>query len=124
MPKAYSIDLRERVANFVKAGNSCNSSASHFNVSVSFVVKLMQAFRATGSLDPKPGGGRRHCKLEAHRGFLLARIVDEADITMRELADELATEGTTVAPASISRWFIRNGYSVKKNPAGQRAGSF
>jgi hypothetical protein len=39
MPKAYSLDLRERVARFVEAGRSCHAAAAHFSVSVSFVVK-------------------------------------------------------------------------------------
>jgi len=123
MPKAYSLDLRERVASFVTAGNSCNCAATHFNVSVSFVVRLMQALARTGSLEPKPGGGWRHSKLEPHRDFLLATIADKHDITMRELASELAAKGTSVAPASISRWFIRNGYSYKKNTVGHRTRS-
>ena len=123
MPKAYSIDLRERVAGYVQSGHSCNMAAAHFEVSVSFVVKLMRALRDTGSLSPKPGGGRRHSKLAPHRSFLLATIEKNPDITMPEMADELAAKGTHVAPASISRWFIRNGYSVKKNAAGQRTRS-
>jgi hypothetical protein len=73
MPKAYSLDLRERVVGLVEDGHSRRAVAAHFEVSVSFVVKLMSAFRATGSLDPKPSGGRRHAKLEPHRSFLLAQ---------------------------------------------------
>ncbi len=123
MPKAYSIDLRERVAGYVQAGHSCNAAAARFNVSVSFVVKLMRAFYDSGSLEPKPGGGRRHSKLDPHQRFLIGSIAKKPDITMRELATELATMGTSVAPASISRWFIRKGYSFKKNTAGQRTRS-
>ena len=33
---------------------------------------------------------------------------------MPQLAAELAALGTKVMPASISRWFIRQGYSFKK----------
>src|SRR4029077_3233118 len=62
MPKAYSLDLRERVACFVDSGRSRHAAAAHFKVSVSFVVNLMKAYRMTGSLEPKPGGGRRHAK--------------------------------------------------------------
>lgn len=40
MPKAYSLDLRDRVARFAEAGRSCHAAAAHFSVSVSFVVKL------------------------------------------------------------------------------------
>jgi hypothetical protein len=36
-----------------------------FQVSVSFVVNLVKAFRA-----PKPSGGRRHAKLEPHRATI------------------------------------------------------
>lgn len=124
MPKAYSLDLRERVAGFVDAGHSRRAAASHFDVSVSFVVKLIAAFGQSGRLDPKPSGGRRHAKLEPHRAFLLARVGEQVDITMPELAAALeATTGTKADPASLSRWLIRNGYRFKKNAAGQRARS-
>lgn len=124
MPKAYSLDLRERVSRFVESGRSCHVAAAHFSVSVSFVVKLMRAFRTTGSLTPKPSGGRRHAKLDPHRAFLIARIEEKADMTMPELAAELAAvTGTKADPASLSRWLIRNGYRFKKNLAGERARS-
>jgi transposase len=103
MPKAYSLDLRERVARFVGSGRSRHAAAAHFKVSVSFVVNLMKAYRMTGSLEPKPGGGRRHAKLDPHRAFLLARVA-ERDNTMPELAAELAAAaGTRADPTSISR---------------------
>jgi transposase len=115
MPKVYSLDLRERVAGFVDSGRSRHAAAAHFKVSVSFVVNLMKAYRMTGRLTPKPGGGRRHAKLDLHRAFLLARVAEKDDITMPELAAELmAATGTRADPASISRWLIRNGYRFKK----------
>src|SRR5438132_13538761 len=88
MPKAYSLDLRERVARFVEGGRSRRAAAAHFSVSVSFVVRLMKSFRATGRLAPKPSGGRRHAKLDPHRAFLIGRIAEKADITMPELSAE------------------------------------
>src|SRR3984893_15469896 len=115
MPKAYSLDLRERAARFVDSGRSWHAAAAHVKVSVSFVVNLMKAYRMTRSLEPKPGGGRRHAKLDPHRAFLLARVAERDDITMPELAAELAAAtGTRADPASISRWLIRNGYRFKK----------
>ena len=75
----------------------------------------MKSFRATGGLDPKPSGGRRHAKLDPHRAFQLGCIAEKADITMPELAAELApASGTKADPASLSRWLIRNGYRSKK----------
>src|ERR1700732_4967229 len=92
MPKAYSLDLRQRVARVVEGGRSCHAAAAHFSVSVSFVVRLMKSLRATGRLAPKPSGGRRHAKLDPHRAFLLARIAEKADLMV----------WTAPAPASRS----------------------
>jgi transposase len=115
MPKPYSQDLRRRVVRHVEAGHLRRAEAAHFGVSVSFVVNLMTAYRLGGSLAPKPLGGRRHAKLDPHRLFLLRRVAEKDDITMPELAEELeAACGAKAAPASISRWFIRNGYRFKK----------
>jgi transposase len=114
MTKSYSLDLRRRVARFVEAGHSCHEAARHFEVSVAFVVRLMAAYRATGSLAAKPEGGWRYSKLDPHREFLLQRVDEKGDITMPQLAAELAARGTKVLPASIARWFIRQGYSFKK----------
>jgi transposase len=124
MAKPYSRDLRERVVRFVEEGHSRRAAGAHFKVSVSFVVNLMSAFRATGSLQPRPSGGRRHAKLEPHRTFLLAQVEDRPDITMPELAAALVeATGETVTPPALSRWLIRAGYRFKKNSAGQRARS-
>jgi transposase len=54
MPKAYSLDLRERVVRFVQAGHSRHAAAAHFAVSVSFVVNLMQAYSTSGRIAPRP----------------------------------------------------------------------
>ena len=121
MPRAYSRDLRERVVAFVGCGRWRRAAAAHFDVSPSFVINLMTAYRARGSLAPKRLGGRRHAKLDPHRVFLLRRVAEKDDITMPELAGELEAErGTRADPASISRWLIRNGYRFKKNASGQR----
>ena len=48
----------------------------------------------------------------------MAQVVEKADITMPELAAELAAAtGETVDPASLSRWLIRAGYRFKKRMA-------
>ena len=109
------------LSDFVEAGHSRRAAAAHFDVSPSFVINLMTAYRARGSLAPKPIGGRRHAKLDPHRAFLLRRLAEKDDITMPELAGALEAEcGTRADPASLSRWLIRNGYRFKKNAAGQR----
>jgi transposase len=80
----------------------------------------MAAYRANGSLAPKPEGGWRYSKLDPHRDFLIRRVTEKGDLTMPQLAAELLALGTKITPASISHWFIRQGYGFKKNAAGQR----
>jgi transposase len=80
----------------------------------------MAAYRTTGSLAPKPEGGWRYSKLDPHREFLIRRVAETNDLTMPQLAAELLALGTKITPASISRWFRRQGYRFKKNAAGQR----
>ena len=94
-----------------------------FAVSASSAVRIVARHEATGSVAPKVGHVGRRSKLEAHRDDLIRRIAEVPDITMPELAAELAAQGTRIDPSNLSRWFIRNGYRVKKNAAGQRARS-
>src|SRR6195256_6958478 len=86
MPKPYSMDLRERVVDYVEAGHSRRAAAGHFGVSPSFVINLMTAFRERGAVAPKALGGWRHSKLDPHRVFILRRVAEKDDISMPELA--------------------------------------
>ena len=57
--RPYSMDLRERVAAAIDAGEgSQRQVAKRFRVSVSFVTRLVQRRRDAGTLAPKPHGGR------------------------------------------------------------------
>jgi transposase len=107
----------------VEAGHSRRAAAARFDVSAAFVVKLMAAFRSSGSYAPKPEGGWRYSKLDPKREFLVRRVSEKPDVTMPELASELAAAGLRIDPASLSRWFRRNGYRYKKNAAGVRTRS-
>ena len=52
---AYSQDLRQRVIDCIdRKEGSLRQIAQRFVVSLSFVVRLLQLHRRTGSLDPKP----------------------------------------------------------------------
>ena len=90
MARAYSLDLRERVVSAVAEGESCRTVAARFKVSVASVVKWSQRFRTTGSAAARPVGGRRPYVLAAHREWLLARLAEKPDMTLRALVGELA----------------------------------
>jgi transposase len=121
MPHPLSNDLRKRVVGFVEAGHSRHEAAAHFGTSVSFAVNLMTLWRETGSVEPRPRGGFRHGKLGPHKDFILAAVAARSDITMPELADALEkAKGVKVHPATLSKFLIACGLSVKKNPSRKR----
>ena len=97
MARAYSLDLRERVVAAVAAGVSCRKVASTFKVSVASVVKWSQRFRATGSAAAQPMGGQRPYALAGERSWLLHRVAEQPDLTLRALVAELAERGVVVS---------------------------
>jgi transposase len=123
MARAYSLDLRERVVAAVVAGESCRMVAATFKVSVASVVKWSQRFRATGSAAAHKVGGRRPYALAGERTWLLARLSQKPDITLRALGAELAARGIKVSHFAVWHFFEHEGISFKKKPARQRAGS-
>src|SRR5437763_915101 len=123
MARAYSLDLRERVVGAVAAGQSCRAVAVTFKVSVASVVKWSQRFRATGSAAAHKVGGRRPYALAGERAWLLGRLSEKPDITLRALAAELAERGIKVSYFAVWHFFEHEGISFKKKPARQRAGS-
>lgn len=123
MVKPYSLDLRERVVAAIAAGESCRAVAERFDVSVSSVVKWAQRQRATGSPAALPMGGRRPFALADERAFVLQRLNEAPDLTLRALARELADRGLVVSYFAVWHFCAREGFTFKKNPARQRARS-
>lgn len=123
MGKGYSSDLRERVYGEIERGGSRRSAARRFGVSASTSVRLAQRMAAKGTLAPeKQGRPRGGGKLAAHADVLIRWVEEDGDITMPELAAKLAAERGVVAhPASLSRFLIVEGFTVKKNAAGIRS---
>src|ERR687897_2717378 len=115
MTQSYSLDLRVRVAGFVEVGHSCRAAARHFGVSDSCAIKLLQRQRRFGSPAPArqgrpPGGG----KLVPFESFLIQTVEATPAITMPELAARLLDQhGVVAAPAMLSRFLCRRGFTYK-----------
>jgi transposase len=122
MTQAYSMDLRERVVAAVAAGETCRSTADRFSVSVSSVVRWSQRARATGTPAPRRRGGQRPLALAGERDWLLRRLAEVPDLTLRALLAELAERGIVVTYFAIWHFFASAGISFKKKPARRRAG--
>jgi transposase len=123
MARAYSLDLRERVVAAVAAGQSCRVVAATFKVSVASVVKWSQRYRATGKAAAYKVGGRRPFALAGGREWLLARLAEQPDLTLRAIGAELAARGIKVSHFAVWHFFVHEGITFKKKPARQRTGS-
>jgi len=123
MARPYSLDLRVRVVGRVEAGHPVREVASTFGVSVASVVKWSQRKRRTGSVAARPMGSRMARSLIEQRDWLLARIAEKPDVTLRALVAELNARSIATSYSSVWRLLQDEGISFKKKPARQRAGS-
>src|SRR5205814_9158919 len=121
MARPYSQDLRERVVASVVGGRSCRATATIFGVSVACVVKWCQRFRASGSAAAYRMGGHRPRSLAGEREWLLARVAEKPDLTLRAVVAELAARGLAASYGAVWRFFAREGITFKKKPARRRA---
>ena len=101
MAKPYSDDLRERVARSVVGGRSSRETARLFGVSVASAVKWSQRLRLTGSAASRPMGGHRKRILASQQEWLLGRLAQCPDLTVRVLAVELRGRGFEVSHSTV-----------------------
>jgi len=123
MARAYSLDLRERVVAAVEAGQSCRVVARTFVVSVASVVKWSQRYRTSGSAAAGRVGGRRGYAVAREREWLLARIAEKPDLTLRALLLELKDRGMVVSYYALWHFLQHEGITFKKKPVRIRTGS-
>ena len=123
MARPYSSDLRDRVVASVTGGRTCRATAALFDVSVASVVKWSQRFRSTGSAAAHWMGGHRPRVLAGERDWLLARLAEKPDLTLRALVAELVGRGVPASYGAVWRLLKAEGITVKKKPVRRRAGS-
>jgi transposase len=115
--RAYSIDLRERVAAACDSRDGTREQiAARFSVSVAWVRKLMRQRRETGSLAPKPHGGGRSPAFDAEAAARLrAAVRADTDATLEELA---RAAGVRCCASAVHRAPARLGVTRKKSRGG------
>lgn len=88
---AYSQDLRQRVLDAIaREEGSLRQIARRFVVSLSFVVRLLQLHRHTGSIAPRPPGGGHPAALGPDDLERLKELVrQQPDATLDELRQRL-----------------------------------
>lgn len=120
MTQALSVDLRRRVTAAILQGKSRRAAAEQFSISAATAVRLQKRLEETGSVEPdRVGRPKGSGKLGSYREIIIARVEEQPDITMPDLAAWLLqTHGVQVDPSNLSKLLCRAGYSYKKNAAG------
>ena len=115
--EAYSLDLRQRVLAVVDAGQLRRPQiAALFSVSTSWIRRLVQRRRETGSIAPTP---QRHGPLPAlsdrQRQRLAELVRRRPDATLAELRQQLAAG---VGITTLWRELSLLGLTLKKSRSG------
>ncbi len=112
---AYAMEFREAVA---RAYDECGSSievAEQFHCSESWVRRLIQRRRETGSLAPRPNRLPNNNKLNQDDLELLRTLIRRTpDMTLAELAEAL---GHKVSVPTVWRATQALGLPLKKSPS-------
>lgn len=109
----YSDEFRKRVLDAVdRREGSYRELALRFGVSLSFLQRLVQHRRRTGSFRPKPHGGGRAPALNGDGLERLRQLVDDQPhATLEELRERL---GVDCSLAAISRSLKKLGMPLRK----------
>ena len=104
----YSQDLRERVIEFIKLGNTQKSAATTFSLNLSTVNRWYLRYRREGHCVPKARlGAKRKIDLES----LISCITINPNAKLKDLAKYFE-----VSIWCIYYWLKRLGYRYKKKP--------
>ena len=116
MPRAYSLDLRERLLRARDAGMAPGVIEHHLGISRRTQRRWAQR-AAQQDLAPHPIPGRPPKIDPVHHDDLRAQVAADPDATLAEhCAQWDATTGVRVSRATMSRTLTALGISVKKSP--------
>jgi transposase len=112
----YSLDLRRRVLKDCDAGMGTQAVAAKYTVSPSWVRKLKQQRRETGSIEPRTGTPGPKPTLAPHADRLREAVRAAPDLSAAEYRDRL---GVGAAPVTVWRMLRRLGLTHKKSHSGR-----
>ena len=93
MPAPLSKDLRKRIVEARKKGDTVAKIAREKNVSTSTINKLMALYRETGEYTPRPlNNGRKPRLTKEQLEAVRARIIKQPDVSLQELITEIEAE--------------------------------
>ncbi len=114
MPRAYSVDLRERSLRALTSGMPAAEVARLFDVSVSSLYRWRAQLHASGDLTPGRSSGRPRAIPVAAEAALRAQVAAATDATLAEhRARWQDVTGEAVSRAALHRALVRLGLTHK-----------
>jgi transposase len=92
--KPYSRDLRQKIVDtYLEGEESIRQVAKRFQVSSSFVSRIIQKYRRTGTVDSEPHRGGTSSKLNPEQIDLVGELIEQySDATLQELCNILESK--------------------------------
>lgn len=118
MPRAFSVDLRERVLADYDEGARPVELAVKYRVCERWVFKLLKQRREIGSIEPLKGKPGPKPKLGEHLEQLRTLVNQRPDATLDELRQQLPVQ---VCIGTVWNTLQRLEITLKKSPASSRA---
>ncbi len=122
--KPYSIDFREKIVKAYQEGNtSVRKIATRFDVSKSFVHRMLKQQKIAGHLLPAKQGGSMKSELEGHQTQLALMVEKYPDATLSEYCEYWGeTYNHWVSTSTMCRALQREQLTRKKNSTQQSRG--
>lgn len=114
--KAYSTDFREKIVKAYEQGNtSVRKVASRFDVSKSFVQKLLDMKKTEGHVEPRKQGGSMKSELDFYQIELVEMVEKYPDATLSEYCEYWGqTYDIWVSTSAMCRALQRQNLTQKK----------
>jgi transposase len=116
--QAYSLDFRQKIVSAYENGlETIIEVAERFEVSPSFIKKMLARKRSTGDVKPVGHrGGQKKRLSDKHCKWLLKTVLGEPDITLADLQGRLEKQKKiSVSVPTLSRELRRLNLRRKKN---------
>jgi transposase len=118
MPRAYSVDLRERALRALEADLPAREIERTFGISTRTLRRWRQRMAAGSSLAPGQSSGRPPRIAPDQHDQLRAQVAAQPDATLAQHCARWQTAyGVTVSVSSMARTLTRLGITLKKKSA-------
>ena len=114
MNPGHPLKLRRQIIKRVENGHTLKSTAIHYNVSESSVIRLLRKWRTTGSIENAERVNSQVRVLEPHSDLLNKLITEDPRMTLRQIKAHLEERGIKVCVATVHNMLRHLGHGPRR----------